>query len=149
MIRVFLASPFSAPTPLGRSVNVNFARRCMKDCLKRSEAPFASHLIYPQCLDDAAPAERELGIAAGLEFLHVCNKLVAYVDLGVSSGMKIELHRALVTATPIEFRRLDGKALPTLAWLHMNGVPHEECELCIEDVESLARPTLPHVEVLT
>lgn len=39
--------------------NVAYARACIADCLKRGEAPFASHLLYtqPGVLDDGVPAE--------------------------------------------------------------------------------------------
>lgn len=37
----------------------------MLDALDRGEAPYASHLLYTQMLDDTIPAERELGIKAG------------------------------------------------------------------------------------
>ena len=42
--------------------SVGDARRAMLDCLKRGEAPFASHLLYTQALDDSDAAHRKLGI---------------------------------------------------------------------------------------
>lgn len=48
--------------------NVAYAKRCVMDCLKRGEAPYASHLFFtqPGILDDLKPEERMRGILAGL-----------------------------------------------------------------------------------
>lgn len=56
MILVLLESPYAGNVEL----NVTYARACMRDCLKRGEAPFASHLLYtqPGVLDDLVPNER-------------------------------------------------------------------------------------------
>lgn len=149
MPRVFLCSPFTASTKQGIAENIVFARKCMADCLKKGEAPFASHLLYtqPGVLNDHIPTEREAGMAAGNRFLHVCDRVVAYIDRGVSNGMRRKLRLGLETATPIEFRRLDGKRLPTPRWLHDNKVPHEECSICYEAIEVLYEPILPTVKV--
>lgn len=141
--RVFVATPLRASARYTQEENSRFAKMCLRDCLRRGEAPFAPHLLYPLVLHDDRPEERELGISAGLAFLHVCSRVACYVDRGVSAGMRGELRQALLTATPIEFRRLDGRELPTSRWLHDNAVPHEECERCYGEVEILADPILP------
>ena len=43
-----------------------YARACVADCLRRGEAPIASHLLYtqPGVLDDDVPEERAQGIAS-------------------------------------------------------------------------------------
>jgi hypothetical protein len=51
--------------------NVAYARQALKHSLDRGEAPIASHLLYPQVLDDNDPAQREQGIAAGLAWRRV------------------------------------------------------------------------------
>ena len=50
----------------------------------------ASHLLYtqPGILDDTIPDEREVGIAAGLEWAHVAEAMVIYTDRGISPGMQ-------------------------------------------------------------
>lgn len=90
--------------------NTRYARACMADCLRRGEAPFASHLLYPQpgVLDDLRPEERALGIAAGLEWGKHAEATVVYVDLGISNGMRQGMRRAELDGRPVEMRILPG-----------------------------------------
>ncbi len=67
--------------------NVAYARRCLLDSLQRGEAPMASHLLFPQVLDDLVPDERALGIAAGLAWRKVAEQAAFYVNRGWSTGM--------------------------------------------------------------
>lgn len=88
--------------------NVAFARACMADCLRRGEAPFASHLLYtqPGVLDDAVPEERRRGIDAGCAWAKLAAVRAVYVDLGVSPGMKEGIVHALAIGQPVEYRVL-------------------------------------------
>lgn len=99
--------------------NVAYARAAMADCLRRGEAPFASHLLYtqPGVLRDDDPAERRLGIEAGLAFLRVADASVVYVDLGFSGGMRAGIERAYRAGTPVEARSLRGIEDPQAAML--------------------------------
>jgi hypothetical protein len=85
--RVQLESPFSGD--LDR--NMRYARRAMRDSLDRWEAPFLSHLLYTQVLDDNDPSDREQGIACGWAWLMQCDYAVFYLDYGMSSGMQRSL----------------------------------------------------------
>lgn len=105
---VILESPFSAPTPEGLERNRRYLADAMLDCLRQGEAPFASHGLYTQCLDDTDPAERDLGIKAGFAWRHVAEKTVVYVDLGESTGMKHGITHAKVLGQPIMYRSLSG-----------------------------------------
>ena len=80
------------------------------DCLRRGEAPFASHLLYtqPGVLRDANPTERMQGIRAGLALAARADKTVAYVDLGTSEGMLMGLKAADFAGRAVEYRRLKG-----------------------------------------
>ena len=62
MKRVILESPYAGDIQR----NIKYARECLKDSIKRGEAPIASHLLYTQVLDDNIPEERQHGIDAGL-----------------------------------------------------------------------------------
>lgn len=87
MRRVVIESPFKGATKEDELANVAYAKACMLDSLRRGEAPFASHLLYTQVLDDSVPEDRELGIAAGFAFGVDVDASVFYVDRGVSEGM--------------------------------------------------------------
>lgn len=91
--------------------NLRYLRACMADCLRRGEAPFASHGLYtqPGVLDDTKPEERSLGIWAGFYWSERADATVVYEDLGVSSGMMAAIIRADKQGRPIERRRLGGE----------------------------------------
>lgn len=82
---VVLESPYAGDVDR----NVAYARAAIGDCLRRGEAPIASHLLFtqPGVLRDDVPEERVLGIAAGLAWHDVADAIVFYVDLGWSRGM--------------------------------------------------------------
>lgn len=105
---VILESPFASPTDEGRDRNRAYLLAAMLDCLSRGEAPFASHGLYTQCLDDNVPHLRDLGIRAGFAWRHVAEKTVVYTDLGESTGMKHGITHAKVLGQPIEYRTLPG-----------------------------------------
>ncbi len=104
MIRVALESPFAGDI----AKNIEYARKCMADCLKRGEAPLASHLLYTQdgILDDDIPEERALGIEAGFVWGEQAEKVVVYQDLGISGGMQLGIDKATVRGIPVEYRNL-------------------------------------------
>ena len=105
---VILESPFAAPTPEGVGHHIAYARACLRDCIQRGEAPFASHLLYtqPGVLRDTVPEERALGMKAGLAWGPVAHATVVYTDCGVSVGMKAGISRAEKEGRPVEFRTL-------------------------------------------
>ena len=104
-----MESPYAAPTLIGRWLNRCYARRCLRDSLARGEAPIASHLLYTQVLDDRDPAERSLGIAAGLAWRTVAEASVVYVDRGVSGGMQLGIDAAMAAGLPVERRALPAQ----------------------------------------
>lgn len=104
MRRVIVESPYAGDVEL----NTRYARACMADCLRRGEAPLASHLLYtqPGVLDDNKPEERALGMEAGWEWMDVADLVVVYTDLGVSKGMDAGVARGLSLGRPVEYRTL-------------------------------------------
>lgn len=68
--------------------NTRYLDACLRDSLRRGEAPFASHRMYTSELDDGKPEERELGIRAGFAWRAAADATVFYMDLGWSRGMK-------------------------------------------------------------
>jgi hypothetical protein len=103
---VVIESPFAGEVAL----NVEYARAALSDSLRRGEAPFASHLLYTQVLDDLVPVQREQGIAAGFAWGQAAELHAFYVDRGISRGMRIALGRVLDQRARLafEFRSLHG-----------------------------------------
>ena len=96
-----LESPYAGDV----DANVAYARQCVRHCLERGDSPIASHLLFtqPGILDDGVPAERELGIDAGLAWGRAADVTVVYVDRGISRGMKEGIRRACREGRPVEF----------------------------------------------
>ena len=99
---VILESPYAGNVEENRA----YATRCLRDSLMRGEAPYASHLLYTDALDDNNPEERRMGIEAGLHIGSFAVATVVYQDLGISKGMLAGIDRAGKEGRPVEFRRL-------------------------------------------
>jgi len=102
MRRVIIESPYAGD----RKRNETYLKRCIKDSLDRGEAPFASHAIYTQVLDDDIPEQRILGIEAGLVWMDCVNSVIFYTDYGMSAGMEIALAKANRIGAPTEERTI-------------------------------------------
>lgn len=111
---VTVESPFASRKPDGTwdpegvEENLRYVRAAMRDCLKRDEAPYASHALYTQLgvLNDQIPEERALGINAGFAFNTRTEKSIFYIDRGFSSGMRQGLENALHDGRFITVRSL-------------------------------------------
>jgi hypothetical protein len=101
---VIVESPFNGDS----KVNIEYAKKCMRDCFMKGEFPFASHLLYTQegILDDKIPGERTLGIEAGLKWGKLADATIVYTDLGISPGMEKGIERAKQEGRPVEFRKI-------------------------------------------
>jgi len=105
---VILESPYAGNIPM----NIQYARRCVRDSLLRGEAPIASHLLYTQdsILRDDIPEERQLGIDAGLAWKVVAQASVVYADLGITKGMQYGIDQAKEQGLEVETRYIFNKA---------------------------------------
>jgi len=101
-MRVIIESPFAGNI----RENIEYARKCLLDSLKKGEYPIASHLLYTQVLEDTNELERELGITAGLEWGKFAKKTVVYTDLGISKGMEYGIAQAVKWEREIEYRKI-------------------------------------------
>ena len=101
---VIIESPYAGEV----EANIDYAKQCILDCLKRGEAPLASHLLYTQegLLNDSQAAEREQGIKAGHAWIRVADAIILYTDRGISSGMQKARSAAANFKIPIEYRKL-------------------------------------------
>lgn len=75
------------------SRNVENARKYCRFVAQQKRIPIASHLIYPQFMNDNDPAERELGTMFGLALLAQCDEVWCF-GTTKSAGMTQELHEA-------------------------------------------------------
>lgn len=102
--RVIVESPYAGDI----EKNMRYVRACMRDCLLRDEAPFASHALYTQdgVLRDEVTEERSHGITAGFAWREAADLTVVYTDLGTSKGMEYGIAHAKELGHPIEYRTL-------------------------------------------
>lgn len=102
MAIIVIESPFAGEVKR----NIEYARAALKDSLSRGESPYASHLLYtqPGVLDDLIPEQRRIGIEAGLKFHEIADKVVFYLDYGMSPGMIKAWEAAVQNGTRIEAR---------------------------------------------
>lgn len=115
MKRVVIESPLAGDFVR----NLRYARLCSLDCIRRKEAPYASHLLLTQFLDDAIPEERKVGMEAGFAWAAVGSLVAVYEDLGISIGMQMGIDNAVRRGQLIEYRRLP----PDLLALIDQGAP--------------------------
>jgi hypothetical protein len=107
---VVVESPYRGDDGLLLLENIEYAEACVADCLRRGEAPFASHLLYTRALNDEVPHEREQGIALGLALGARLDRTVVYTDRGISPGMREGIAAAEALGRPVEYRTLPPKA---------------------------------------
>jgi hypothetical protein len=103
---VLLESPFAGKTPEDLARNRQYALDAMRHSLYLGEAPFASHLLYTQMLDDDVPLERSMGIEAGLAIGLRADLTAVYHDLGISRGMEYGIEAAKKAGREIIYRSI-------------------------------------------
>lgn len=114
MRKVFICSPLRAGNGRTEGENEEAAERFCRFACEAGQAPFAPHLFYTRFLDDHNKAEREAGIASGIEFLRVCDEFWVGVWPGedLSEGMKQEFDRAVSFGIPIKWFVLSERGKP-------------------------------------
>jgi hypothetical protein len=110
---VLIESPFAGRSPgctdgtecrkTDASYNLAYAKALCLFVAKRGDAPYASHLLCTQFLDDTVPAERSMGIEIGLAWGAHAAVTVVGVDRGISTGMRYGIERARAEGRPIEW----------------------------------------------
>lgn len=93
---VYIASPYAGDV----QSNTEAAKGYCRAALEEGVVPIAPHLLYPQFLEDSDPAERNLGLRAGLELLARCNELWV-CGPEISPGMAREIQFARGLGLPI------------------------------------------------
>ena len=103
-MRVIIESPYAG---VDLNLNVEYARRCLQDSLDRGEAPFASHLLYTQVLDDTVKEQRRLGMSRALARYEAADMSSVYLERGIAAGMRFGISYARQLGMPRENRWLD------------------------------------------
>ena len=93
---VYIASPYAGDV----QANTEAAKGYCRAALEEGVVPIAPHLLYPQFLEDSDPAERNLGLRAGLELLARCDELWV-CGPEISPGMSREIQFAQGLGIPI------------------------------------------------
>lgn len=106
---VVIESPFAGADAAERGRNKAYLNACLRDSLLRDEAPFASHRLYTEALDDDVAEERKLGMDAGWEWMTRAELVAVYTDRGISGGMRAGIERASSLQKRICFRELGGE----------------------------------------
>lgn len=109
MRRVIVESPHKGTSLNERYRNKRYLDACLRDCLiNHGDAPFASHRMYAGdgALRDAEPAERDLGIRAGMAWAAKARATIVYNDLGISEGMTEGITAARKLGRAVEYRQL-------------------------------------------
>ena len=77
--------------PLGGNIEENLkkVKTYTAYALRCGTAPVVPH-FYAECLDDNDPKDRELGLAAGMSLLWLCDEVWVFGDT-VTDGMRAEL----------------------------------------------------------
>ena len=105
---VILESPFKASNLFSQDEHIRYARAALRASCYLGEAPMASHLLYPQALDDDNQIERQMGIEAGLAWRYASEGTVVYQDYGISAGMRYGIELAESLGKPVIYRSLEG-----------------------------------------
>ena len=86
--KIYVASKYAGDVER----NTAFAVNCCRCVIDKGYMPIASHLLYPQMLDDNNPDEREMGLMFGLALLAVCDEVWVFGE--VSAGVAREVAEA-------------------------------------------------------
>ncbi|MBR3624413.1 MAG: hypothetical protein IKN43_13825 [Selenomonadaceae bacterium] len=96
--KIYVASKYAGDV----DVNTNAAIDYCRYVIDQGFMPVASHLLYPQILDDNLPHERQLGLKFGLALLAICDEVWLFTVGGeISSGMEREIEVAKRLGIPL------------------------------------------------
>ena len=86
--KIYVASRYAGDVDSNVKAAVTYCRKVIDE----GYMPVASHLLYPQILDDSSESERELGLLFGLALLNICDEVWVFGE--VSAGMQKEIEEA-------------------------------------------------------
>ena len=86
--KVYVASRYAGDVGRNTAAAITYCRRVISE----GYMPVASHLLYPQMLNDDDPEERNLGLLFGLALLRMCDEV--WVFGAISPGVAQEIEEA-------------------------------------------------------
>ena len=86
---VYICSPYAGET----ESNIKAAQKYSRFAVSKGYIPIAPHLLFPQFLNDADPAERKLGLFFGNALMSKCSEVWVFGER-ISAGMEAEIKRA-------------------------------------------------------
>lgn len=86
--KIYVASKYAGDVETNAAAAIGYCRLV----IDKGYMPIASHLLYPQILNDNDPKERELGLLFGLALLRTCDEV--WVFGSVSPGVAQEIEEA-------------------------------------------------------
>lgn len=86
--KIYVASKYAGDVDANVQAAIGYCRRV----IEAGYMPIASHLLYPQILNDDDPKEREIGLMFGLALLRLCDEV--WVFGPVSPGVSREIDEA-------------------------------------------------------
>lgn len=86
---VYICSPFAGD----EERNMEKARRYSRFAVRQACLPVAPHLLFPQFMDDAVPAERSISLFMGMVLLGKCEQVWVFGSI-ISAGMAAEIEKA-------------------------------------------------------
>ena len=92
--------------------NVQYAQELTGRAVRKGLVPITPHLYITQALDDNDPAERAMGMEAGLRLLEPCECIMIGGRYGISEGMRYEIEWAHKMGKNFSFAdcgKLNGK----------------------------------------
>lgn len=95
---VYIASPYGSDP----EKNTEFAKQSLLYAIKQNVVPLASHLLYPQILDDSSAEERNIGLQLGIELLLRCDEVWVCGGI-ISEGMQAEIDIATEFLIPVKW----------------------------------------------
>lgn len=107
---VYICSPYAS----NPERNTKLAQAYCRYAIGKERQPVASHLLYPQFMDDGDELQREMGLTFGLQLLRLCKEVWVFRPTGgVSPGMAEEIREAKKAKIPVVYindPRIYGKS---------------------------------------
>lgn len=113
---IIVESPFAANLEHSQAEHEAYAKECCLQVIDDGDTPYASHLFFPQFLDESDPADRDLGIRLGYQVAKALFNapytqvtVAFFIDMGWSPGMLAALEEYSGGGVRYEVRRLKDR----------------------------------------